>query len=318
MRHRRRLWLAAGWIGVAGLWILARQFPPDGTSRAGLGLFSGRFHPLIVHLPIALIALVPVFEILGRAEPRTHLRTAAGFVLGLACAGALGAAYEGWLLGWAGGYHGTTVLLHLYAGVWFATTAVLAASLRRFDGRMSQGRTWGYCAALLAALGTMTWASHEGGSLSHGPTYLTEYMPAPLRKLLRVAQAKKRPGAAAAPLAAVAGGKALPQRTVYAVQIKPLLDRSCVECHGPDKVKASLRLDSYASLMSGGDSGADVVPWDPAHSELIRRVTLPPDDDDFMPNNGKNLLSEADKALLWSWIAAGASDRQPLLTPGLK
>jgi hypothetical protein len=86
-----------------------------------------------------------------------------------------------------------------------------------------------------------------------------------------------------------------------------------VSCHGPEKVKGKFRLDTYARLMQGGDSGPSVVPWQPAKSELLRRLHLPSDDDDFMPSNGKNVLTELQKILIEKWIAAGASDRQPLL-----
>ena len=48
--------------------------------------------------------------------------------------------------------------------------------------------------------------------------------------------------------------------------VKPLLDSRCVSCHGPDKVKASLRLDSREALLRGGDSGPVVIPGKPADS----------------------------------------------------
>ena len=64
--------------------------------------------------------------------------------------------------------------------------------------------------------------------------------------------------------------------------------------------------------MHGGENGAEVVPWDPAGSELVRRITLPVDDDDHMPSNGKNPLTTDEIALIERWIAAGASNAQPL------
>src|SRR5882672_4886052 len=38
--------------------------------------------------------------------------------------------------------------------------------------------------------------------------------------------------------------------------VRPLLHASCVPCHGPEKQKGGLRLDSKAALLKGGDSGA--------------------------------------------------------------
>ena len=48
-----------------GLVALARAASPDGREHAALGQFFGRFHPIVVHLPIGLILLVPVLDLLG-------------------------------------------------------------------------------------------------------------------------------------------------------------------------------------------------------------------------------------------------------------
>ncbi len=58
----------------------------DGKPHADWQQFLGRFHPLVVHLPIGFLLLVPLLEIGGAFRPA--LREAAGFVLGLAFAGA--------------------------------------------------------------------------------------------------------------------------------------------------------------------------------------------------------------------------------------
>lgn len=271
-------------------------------------MFLGRFHPVILHLPIALILLVPLLEGLGLSQTREHLRRTAGLVLGLAAAAAVVASWDGWLLAWAGGYQGPVVLRHMYGGAWFAALAMAATSLRGPNGFAGSGRAAVYGIALAASVGVMVWTSHNGGSLSHGPTFLTEYLPTWLGGHRKVEAAARRATTARS------GGTPLPRgpRTVYLAEIKPILDRSCVSCHGPNKVKGGLRLDTYAGLMAGGDSGDEIDPWLPGKSELMRRITLPPDDDDFMPNNGKNLLTPAEIGEIRAWIAAGASDKQPV------
>src|SRR5258707_5264478 len=55
--------------------------PPDGRERGDLGQFVGRFHPLVVHLPIALLLLVPLLECFGLVRRWSHLRESAGFFL---------------------------------------------------------------------------------------------------------------------------------------------------------------------------------------------------------------------------------------------
>jgi uncharacterized membrane protein len=291
---------------------LARATALDGREHAAFGQFLGRFHPVVVHLPIGLILLVPVLDWLGRAEDRRFLGAASRWVLGLAIASALFAAADGWLLAWSGGYKGPLVIQHMWAGIIFAICCLIAGGARcpnalstPPNSAPNEKYSFLYKLSLTATLLTLAWAAHLGGSLSHGDNYLTEYLPGPLRSLLHVAPAK---APAPPPPAATTGAP-----TVYARQIQPIFDHSCVACHGPEKVKGKFRLDTYAQLMKGGDGGPSVVPWQPAKSELLRRLHLTPDDDDFMPSNGKNVLTEPQKILIEKWIAAGASDQQPLL-----
>src|SRR5947209_1763413 len=55
-------------------------------------------------------------------------------------------------------------------------------------------------------------------------------------------------------------------------KVKPLLDSRCVDCHGPDKQKGGLRLDSRAAAILGGDSGPAIVPGRPADSLILQAV----------------------------------------------
>jgi hypothetical protein len=63
--------------------------------------------------------------------------------------------------------------------------------------------------------------------------------------------------------------------------------------------------------MKGGEDGLVITPWLPQKSDLVRRITLPSDDDDAMPSGGKKPLSPNEIKLIQDWIAAGASDLQP-------
>jgi hypothetical protein len=91
----------------------------------------------------------------------------------------------------------------------------------------------------------------------------------------------------------------------FAREVLPILQRSCFECHGEKKATGGLRLDSAAALAKGGDSGAVVIPKNPAESELLRRIALPKNDGDVMPNRGEP-LNAAEVAKIKAWIEAGA------------
>src|SRR5437762_1771834 len=107
-------------------------------------------------------------------------------------------------------------------------------------------------------------------------------------------------------LACCAGRQVHGQNKVdFVKQIQPILQQQCVKCHGPEKQKAKLRLDSKEAAMKGGKDGVVIVASDAAKSELYRRITLPKGDDDIMPNEGDPLTKEQTD-LIRDWINQGA------------
>lgn len=92
----------------------------------------------------------------------------------------------------------------------------------------------------------------------------------------------------------------------FVKDIQPILQQNCVKCHGEEKQKGKLRLDSREAALKGGKEGPAFVAGDAAKSELIRRVSLPKNDDDIMPSEGDPLL-KAQIDLLKEWINQGAT-----------
>ncbi|MCA9542324.1 MAG: hypothetical protein KC620_25680, partial [Myxococcales bacterium] len=92
----------------------------------------------------------------------------------------------------------------------------------------------------------------------------------------------------------------------FTAEVWPILKKSCVRCHGPKKQKGELRLDSRAAAMAGGEDGPVIVAGRPEESDLYRRVSLPHDDEDYMPSKGDPLTDEQVEVLR-RWIAAGAA-----------
>ena len=85
-------------------------------------------------------------------------------------------------------------------------------------------------------------------------------------------------------------------------KVRPILATHCTGCHGPEKQKGGLRLDSKEAFRKGGDTGAIVHPTDPAKSLLVQVVRY--DGDIKMPPKGK--LADADIATLIEWVKGGA------------
>lgn len=92
----------------------------------------------------------------------------------------------------------------------------------------------------------------------------------------------------------------------FAKDIGPVFAKNCLECHGAQKQKGKLRLDSKDTAFKGGDSGmAGIVPGKSADSRIYKVITLPKGHDDVMPPKGEP-LSKATTDLIKAWIDAGA------------
>lgn len=164
------------------------------------------------------------------------------------------------------------------------------------------GQTARYRVALFATVPVLTAASHFGGSLTHGQDFLTRYAPAPVRYLA---------GGSTPQMGSSDTGSDASEPPFAAGVVLPILSRTCVPCHGPEKAKGKLRLDSLEALLHGGESGPAIQPGRPGESSLIQRVTLPLDHDDHMPPAGKLQPTADELALLRWWVEAGApADRK--------
>src|SRR5262245_47773755 len=55
-------------------------------------------------------------------------------------------------------------------------------------------------------------------------------------------------------------------------EIRPVLADHCFKCHGEEKAKSGLRLDSRAAILKGGNMGPAAVPGKPNDSLLIQAI----------------------------------------------
>ena len=96
----------------------------------------------------------------------------------------------------------------------------------------------------------------------------------------------------------------------YAADIQPIFEKSCVKCHGAERPKARLRLDSLAGALKGSEHGKVIDPGKSAGSKLVVNVAHLGDEDDFMPppNNKANIppLTPEQIGLIRAWIDQGA------------
>jgi hypothetical protein len=98
-------------------------------------------------------------------------------------------------------------------------------------------------------------------------------------------------------------------------KIRPVLADNCFKCHGSEKQKGNLRLDSRPAMLKGNDSGPVIVPGHPEKSLLFE--VLAHDGDVKMPPDGP--LPKAVVANLQAWVKMGApwtADKGTAKTPG--
>lgn len=268
---------AFGLVAVANLLLVALAFalPADGVERGPAVLsILGNFHILALHVPAAVLLIVPLFEFFERHQEATAtVRRLSVF----SAAGTWAAVLCGIFHAHFNGFSGDAVQLHLWGGIAAAIFAGIASLLlsRGFLVRV---------AGQVTAIMVMSFAAHVGGELVH-----EEGFPFKANKV-----ASPRPDKAAPNVEPGA------KRDDYADVIAPMLEAHCVSCHGAKKVKGKLRMDSLEALKKGGSEGSAFVPGDLKKSLMHVRVTLPPDDEEFMPTEGTKLSKEQIQALaLW-------------------
>ncbi|MBT3636770.1 MAG: hypothetical protein HN531_07520 [Opitutae bacterium] len=145
--------------------------------------------------------------------------------------------------------------------------------------------------------------------------------PAPPPKKLRTGSFFSYPAVAlgedpSAILAESAGGAipAADEPIDFNKHIMPILTERCNSCHDAPhekngrtiNPKAGLRLDSHEWVMKGNDSGPIVKPGNIDESLIYEVLTLPPDDDLFMPPKGGALTAERIE-IIKRWITEGAT-----------
>lgn len=257
-------------------------------SLAWLTPFMGRFHPLVVHLPIGLLLIAFIMEIVGRkSKDKGHLLKSVPFVLGVGIFSAVFAALTGYLLSLSGGYGEDAVSLHQWIGI---STVVL--SIITYLCRKGKYYLFIFTVSILGVIIT----GHLGGNLTHGADYLTEHLPQLLKSDKNAGVREPN----------------FEEASLFPDIISPILKDKCQSCHNASKMKGELRMDSYELLLKGGENGAVVSSGDARNSEMIRRVNLPEDNDDTMPPEGKKRLTNEEIELLEFWIDSGLTNDKQL------
>ncbi|NOY01085.1 MAG: DUF1553 domain-containing protein [Verrucomicrobia bacterium] len=102
--------------------------------------------------------------------------------------------------------------------------------------------------------------------------------------------------------------KAAADELFFETQIRPLLSQNCFKCHGEEKQKGGLRLDSIHRILQGGDLGASLIPGNVKGSLMAKAIRWEAGEyaEETLEMPPKKKLSKDQIALLTKWIEMGA------------
>jgi uncharacterized membrane protein/mono/diheme cytochrome c family protein len=244
---------------------------------------TGRFHPVIVHLPIGILLLACFFELLS-SRPRLHvLKPAVPVMIFWGMISAVLAVLSGLALSQSGEYEEELIDPHEWAGISVGVISIILYVLykKKVNGKVIKSFS-------LVTLILIMVTGHLGGSITHGSDYLT----APLSESDAAIKMKPIPD--------------IQQAAVYTDVVQPLLQARCYKCHGENKKKGKLRLDGQEHMLKGGESGKTIIAGKPDESELIERLLLPLEHEDHMPPKGRTQLTREQINVLHWWVSTGA------------
>ena len=285
--------------------------------------FLGRFHVLMLHLPIGILVLAVIFEILVRFPKFKFIEPAVGPTWVAGAITAVLTAALGLMHATESGFQDSDAVdAHRFAGLTLAAAACIIAILRtrltattatagpawfrkayarlqpHFAPDAAVDRAYGKLWPIgVAVVGVMMFITgHLGGNLTHGDTFLVQYAPTPIRRLAGIS-AEHDPRAKPKDLASA---------DLYLDVVAPAIHQRCDGCHNDSKSSGGLSMADHAKILKGGEKGPVIVPGDPAKSDLFRRINLSPSDKDYMPKDGKTPLTSEQIAAIGAWISAGA------------
>ena len=266
--------------------------------------FIGRFHPLIVHLPIGfiLLALLLEFSKFKFKESDKILRFILRWAI-ISCSLALLTGYVQYL---QEGLLWETIASHFYMGfvtLLFSITFFIYLDKRTQLNRLP--RIFFPMGLLISILIT----GHLGGNITHGDDYLTAPVAALSSALLKQGNKEK--------VFALNEGN-FKEQPLYGSIVGPILSKKCVSCHNPKRTKGGLQMQSFEAILKGGKSGPIINFQDPERSELLVRMHLPLVEKKHMPPKSKKQLTQAEKKLINYWVEVGAPENQTLGQLGIK
>ena len=239
--------------------------------------YLGKFHPVVLHLPIGALYLTFCLVLLEKFF-KSNYTIPIRFGLLFSFVFSVLSATLGYFLYLGDDFSGDLIERHMWLGI--STTLFIGLLLwihkttthiKYFNG------------VFLITIVLLSVTGHFGGQITHGSEYL---------KLPDFSKTSNQ--------------TSLDSLNLYTSIVMPILDNKCVKCHNQNKSKGDLILNSKESILKGGESGSILVSFDPESSHLYNYPNLPMEDEMHMPPEGNSQLTENEIELLRIWIDKGA------------
>ena len=244
---------------------------------------AGRLHPVILHLPIGLLAFFVVLLIAQNEFKNKAFKKINTILLLLTSFTASLTALFGFFLSRQGDYGSDALTQHKISGTVLSVLCYLL--VLAFD-RYGNKRVI-FSGLAIIAIGLVIFVGHTGGTLTHGENFVF----APIENSV---------------------GEIPLDASLYQKAVYPILEKKCVSCHNDSKAKGKLIMTSVSKFQKGGKEGVELIAGNSAESRMIKYIHLPLEDDDHMPPDGKPQLSKQEIGLLERWIQSGANFDQKL------
>lgn len=241
-------------------------------------LWFGKLHPLVLHFPI-VIGIAIVIYFLFFQHKALEENTEKFILVGNALMASM-VALLGLFLSKQDAYDNDTLNLHKWGGLSITLISWLLIYIKKFATNYKKIIALGYLLVLL-------FFTHQGALLTHGENALS--MPVPE---VKVAEEVKTVDSSL---------------TVYEKAIAPILSQKCVSCHGPEKVKGQLQLQSPELIIKGGKNGSILNGIQNEEAQILQRIHLPNTDEKHMPPIDKLQLTLEELTLLNKWVKAGGN-----------
>ena len=240
-------------------------------------LWFGKLHPLVLHFPI-VIGIAIVIYFLFFQHKALEENTEKFILVGNALMASM-VALLGLFLSKQDAYDNDTLNLHKWGGLSITLISWLLIYIKKFATNYKKIIALGYLLVLL-------FFTHQGALLTHGENALS--IPTPAVVVVEVKTVDS-------------------SLTVYEKAIAPILTQKCVSCHGPDKVKGKLQLQSPALIVKGGKDGNILNGVQNEEALILQRIHLPNADEKHMPPIDKLQLTLEELTLLNKWVKAGGN-----------